>query len=924
VIVGRDAETAAVERFLDRAADAGGALVVDGDAGIGKTTIWREALARAAQRSFRVLVARPAEPEADLSYAALTDLVAAAYDEVSAELPPSQRRALDVALRGAEGDEQADARMTAMGCLGVLSALADAGPVVIAVDDVQWLDRASERALEFAVRRLPLRVSVLVARRSDGGGEPPLGLAHAFPHGSVERVVLGPLSAAALHHLIRRELGAVPSRPELIRIGSASGGNPFYAIEIARALARQERESRRGDPLPIPDNLQELVLARMRELSSVGREAVLAAAALSRPTVATVVAALGSQREGEAAIVEAEEADVFVAERARIRFAHPLLASAVYAAASNERRRQLHRQLADLVSDPEERARHLAESVLDPDAATAAEIEHAAERAARRGAQDAAAALFAAAARLTPDDLPDLTAERMLGEAAALFASGDPAGARTVAEAALARAQGDPVRAETNLLLGEIAWVEGPGRSPIDFFERALELAGGDRRLRGRIHAKLGGVSLLDQQAGLEHSEAAAVLLDEDEDPALLAQALVTKLFYGAQLGRAAPRSLLEQALHLEERGGPDEERSRIPLMWFTWMDDLEAAQARHALEDRWYRDRGEEGWQAERLGHLAYAELNAGNWETAERMIEESCATLEQMGLRTGPWGMIWRIRACLDLHRGRIDRARETLTTLAEESERADSYFFAAVARSWLGSVEVAAGDAEAADRAFVAFRRHLDTIGAVAAPGPRSEAEHVEALVELGELDRAAAVLEHLELRGRTIPRPWITVALPRARALVVAARGDHDAALAEVAQLDADVAARVPCEHGRTLLVKGRLHRRLKQRGAAADALREAVSIFERIGAPVWAERARRELDRVGVRRAAVELTASEQRVAELAAAGMTNREVARAAFMSPKTVEANLTRVYRKLGIRSRAELGARMASGVAGGGTGEM
>jgi DNA-binding NarL/FixJ family response regulator len=145
-------------------------------------------------------------------------------------------------------------------------------------------------------------------------------------------------------------------------------------------------------------------------------------------------------------------------------------------------------------------------------------------------------------------------------------------------------------------------------------------------------------------------------------------------------------------------------------------------------------------------------------------------------------------------------------------------------------------------------------------------------------------------------------------------VVAAQGDVAAALSEFEALDGRAAARVPCEHGRTLLIKGRLQRRLKQRGAAAETLGEAVAIFERIGAPIWAEQAQRELERTGLRRAPDELTATELHVAELAASGMTNREVAQAAFMSPKTVEANLTRVYRKLGIRSRAELGARMAT----------
>ena len=299
--------------------------------------------------------------------------------------------------------------------------------------------------------------------------------------------------------------------------------------------------------------------------------------------------------------------------------------------------------------------------------------------------------------------------------------------------------------------------------------------------------------------------------------------------------------------------------------------------------------------------------------------MIEESCATLEQMGLRIGPWGIIWRIRAAVDLHRGRIERARETLLALAENCERTGHHFFAAVALSSLGSVELAAGDAEAADQAFIRFREHLDTIGVVAAPGPRQDADHVEALVALGKLERADAVLGDLDWRGRTIPRPWITVALPRARALVLTARGDAAGALVELEDLDTAAAARVPYEHGRTLLVKGRLQRRLKQRGAAAETLREAAAILERSGATIWLDQARRELDRVGLRRAPDELTASEQRVAELAAAGMTNREVARAAFMSPKTVEANLSRVYRKLGIKSRAELGANVAARGEGG-----
>ena len=166
---------------------------------------------------------------------------------------------------------------------------------------------------------------------------------------------------------------------------------------------------------------------------------------------------------------------------------------------------------------------------------------------------------------------------------------------------------------------------------------------------------------------------------------------------------------------------------------------------------------------------------------------------------------------------------------------------------------------------------------------------------------------------EERERSFPRLWISVTLPRTRALVLAAEGDVVAALAAFDELDVDEAANLPFDHAWNRLVQGRLHRRVKQRRAAADTLGEALAIFERLGAPMWAEQARAELGRVGLRRAPTELTPTERRVAELAATGMTNREVASAAFMSPKTVEANLARVYRKLGIASRAELGARMA-----------
>jgi DNA-binding CsgD family transcriptional regulator len=231
-----------------------------------------------------------------------------------------------------------------------------------------------------------------------------------------------------------------------------------------------------------------------------------------------------------------------------------------------------------------------------------------------------------------------------------------------------------------------------------------------------------------------------------------------------------------------------------------------------------------------------------------------------------------------------------------------------------SVLGFVEFAAGDYRAADDALSQMRRLLDQIGIRDGLLDRTEPFHAELLVQLGHLDRAREALVRLEHRGRTFPRTWIDVTLPRTRAIVLAAEGDLRGALEAIESLDLDTGARLPLELGWTWLVKGRLHRRAKQRRAAADAFAQAAAVFERLGAVPWAERAHNELDVVGPRRRAPdELTATELRVAELAAAGITNREIARAVFMSEKTVEAHIARVYRRLGIHSRAELGAWMA-----------
>jgi DNA-binding CsgD family transcriptional regulator len=914
-ILGREAELDAVERFIAAMAAGPSALVIEGEPGIGKTTLWLEAVRAAEARSYRVLQARPAESEAKLSYAALADLVGGIFDETRAVLPGVQEHALAAALLRIDTDEPADPRTTAAALVGVLTTLAAERPVLVAVDDVQWLDRASERALAFAARRLPPALGMVLTRRGEGGEDPPLGLGRALPDERLEHLMPGPLALASLHHLIRSRLGVSPPRPLLARVAGASGGNPFFALELARALVEDRDDRLLGDPLPVPRSLLDLVAARLRRLSPAAREAVLIAASVSRPTVTLVVDALAPGSDAVSALVEAEEAGVVFSEHGRLRFAHPVLASVVYGSASEERRRRLHRRLAKLVVDPEDRAHHLAQSTLQADEAIAAEVERVAGRAAVRGAQDTAAELFEAACRLTPPHRKVELARRSIDEANALLAIGEGAGARSCAVRAVEASGSSPLRAEALSLLGSIDWAEGEMISGTSRVEQALVAAADDRELRGRLYAKLARVSVLvDPKRAVERAAAASRLLSEERAPELLAGALIDRFFAEAMLGRGARQELFERGLELEARAGHAVERHPIPMVWFHFTDDFDAARARHAEEERLARERGWEVWRADMLGHLGMAELRAGRWELAEKYIEESCSGLVQ-GEAHGPAAMRFAWRSYVDAHRGRTERARATLVSLIEQFERAEQEWWTAMSLSALGFVEFAAGDHEAADRALTRMRELIEPIGVKDAPLDRSEPFHIEALLALGELARARDTLGRLEWRGRTLPRLWIATTLPRARALVLAAEGEVGGALAVLDDLDVNAAGRLPFELARTLLVRGQLHRRSKQKRAAGDAFRQALEIFEQLGAPTWAEQTRRELERVRMRqRSPDQLTSTELRVAELAAGGMTNREVAAAAFMSPKTVEANLARVYRKLGIRSRAELGARIAA----------
>ena len=354
-LVGREAELGAVEAFLRSAPPCAVAIV--GEPGIGKTTLWQAAVERARSQA-RVLIARPTESEARLAFAGLADLLAEVPGEYFARLPEPQRVGLDAALLRAASARPPERRVVGAGFLTLLRALAAESEVVCAIDDLQWLDSSSAAVVEFALRRLgeePVR-AILSVRATELNHAPLPALERDL---RVEHVEPGPLSVASLHRVLRQELGRTFPRPTIVRIAQAAGGNPLYAIEIARELDRRDEHEGSGR-VPVPQGLDSLVRSRVRALPAEARDALLRAATLARPDTQTI---------DPVELAPAEEAGLVRVEvDGRIEFVHPLFASAVYSAAPAARLRETHRAVADLARDPEERALHLALAASGPDA----------------------------------------------------------------------------------------------------------------------------------------------------------------------------------------------------------------------------------------------------------------------------------------------------------------------------------------------------------------------------------------------------------------------------------------------------------------------------------------------------------------------------------------------------------------------------
>lgn len=908
---GRENELRALEDFLEPAAAAPSVLVLSGEAGIGKTELWQAALQRARAGGMRVLAHRAVEAEAVLSFAGVDELLSPVAAEVLPSLDELRRRALEAALMidGPGGDSAVEPRAIGLAVLDVLKALATDAPVLVAVDDFHWLDRPSARTLLFALRRLANeRVGALLAVRGEVRE-----LDRGLPADIVSRLSVGPLAPAVLFQILKHRLGLELSPPQLAQLCEMTGGNPFFALEVGRELSHTPPEP--GRPLPVPGSLRETVGARLARLPSASCDVLLLVAALARPTVRTLTAAHGERAEVLHGLEQAARAGVVELDSERVRFAHPLLASVCYEDATPWRRREAHACLAAVADDEEERARHLALAAEGPDAAVAATLDAAAPKALGRGAPAAAAELSEIAATLTPAADPSARRRRRLAAAEAHRLAGDSDRARAILDELLAEAPPGEQRADVLFTLARVRRADLPTLAR--WCERALAEAGDDHRRTAEILAYLSWVRLLEGRVrdALTHARAALAHAEHASDDELLARAIARLAMAETWTLEITP-GLLERGVAIERRLSRRLEFHESPSVTHArrlmCLSDFDAARPLLENADHRAKATGDEGTHAHLLFHRFQVEWFIGRWAEADQLATLALELADQ--LRDDQYRVIaLYARALLDAHLGRVEPARTRAAEALAIADTVSDALFAVQSRTVLGFLALSRGDPRAADRELRALPAWLYSNG-WREPTDFAWANAIEAMIGTGDHQEAETWLERYEDLAARSSSPWALATAARSRALLCEARGTIetarealDRALAEHARM------RCPFEHGRTLLAAGSIRRRAREKRVARETLEEAHAIFDSLGARLWASRASDELARISGRRpTSSDLTKSETTLAAFAAEGLSNKEIAAAMHISVHTVEAHLTRIYRKLGIRSRAALGRRL------------
>jgi DNA-binding CsgD family transcriptional regulator len=900
-LLDRGAETSALEGVLAAVRDGlSGMLVLRGEAGVGKTAL----LDWVAGQAGDMQVARIAGAEAEMGmgFAGLHQLLVPFMGGLE-RLPPPQRQALGSAF-GLVAGPPPDRFLVGMAALTMLTDAAAARPVLCLIDDAQWLDQVSIEVLGFAARRLYAdRVGMVFAARE--GEERAVVLA-----GLPELTVAG-LGEEAAHELLAAAAGAQVDRQVSWRITAGTAGNPLALIELATELTPAELSGAEALdwPLRFRGRLEELYRSRMRALPGSTQTLLLLAAADTTGEPALVWnAARNLGIDPEAA--EAAGVERLVSWEPQVRFRHPLIRSAAYYAALAAARRGAHQALAAVTDpqvDPDRRAWHLAEAAAGPDEQVAAELERSAHRARGRGGWGSGATFLERAAALTPDE--DHRARRMLAAAESRLAAGEASAARALLGLAAPRLADVPARARARRLEGQSLYAAGqmPEATSV-LLDAARMLQPSETRLAR--DTLLDAAAQFSGQPGagmVEFLRAVRSVPKAADSRATVADLLLDGFAAVGERRYQAGAALLRRAIAPLAVGQPIPDDALpyltpVVLTASLLYDDS----ARYQIEKRWVaelRDRGAVAALLPALGAQASVQVEEGRFADAEATLSEARALSEATGYRAY-LGAYARAELWALARQGRDADARPLAARLLREFTGRDRYEVLKV-QGALAVLELGLGNYAAA------LRYALEALPRQNVLGFGQVADVVEAGTRCGEGETATAALEAFTPWAMASGTDLALGLLARSRALLADdghAEAEYRLAIGHLQR------CRLIPELARAHQVHGEWLRRQGRRRDARDQLRCAFEMFDEMGMTAFAGRARAELRATGERARPRSLgtpevlTAQEAQIARLAAERLSNPEIASQLFISARTVEYHLHKVFRKLGVTSRAQL----------------
>ena len=896
-----------------RAREEPGLLTIAGEAGAGKSTLWRAGIAAATETGCRVLRSEPSASDADAPFAGLSDLLSGVLPEVASGIPGPQREALEVALllRPA-GDKPATAHAVGLAVLAALRSCRDTGPVLVAIDDVQWLDAGSIEALAFALRRITTGpLGVLLAARTEAPADPltidapPLpdswrDLPAAVP--GAGRIDLVPLDQRQIQGLLPPTATAGQAR----LAAAQSRGNPFWAIQVAASLGAAET--------PVPQLALTLTRRLARSLSPPAADALAVVAAAGRIAVPDAIAVLGHLVGDPAAALDAAVLAGAVAETGgRVAAAHPLIGAAAVESLPPSRRLGIYRRLAEAATTPESHARFAALAAgPGPDSRVADALDAAAEAAHTRAANAAAGRFAAQAVTFTPESDPAAMVRRRIRAGELLLQAGDIDGSVEHLEALDTAVLGTPeLERALPLLTDVVEALRGPAAAAA-LVARVVHPAGPDPRRRGLVLA-LASDMLYGIRGKRRAAAAEAIACAEAAGPdaaPTLHRALLNLMIAKVTGGEGLDTGLLERLERLEDVLPP------IPLydtaerhrgLWSRFVEDLDTSQAALRRLIARARDTGEDLPLVIFLLHLAETLELSGDFEAAGAAVAEARQAAAFYDWPASPWQV--RPQCKLLIAAGNLDEALRLADELrpGDETQPPAARF---VGASLLGKVSAWRGDTVTAIGHFELAAWCADQVD-WSDPGVRERIDTwlAEAYVSVGRLEDAGRIAACLREIGARLNRPALSGDAARIDALAAAAAGDLDTAAASARKaVEAHEQSPLRVELARSLLVLGRIERRRRARRQARAALQRASTLASEMGhRPLQAEIGR-ELPRIAAARSGNELTDAEQRVADQIAVGATNKDAAAALFISVRTVETHVAAIYRKLGVRTRSEL----------------